>query len=459
EQEYGVDFNITFAAVIDMSSVKLIFALARKWRVPAKHGDVPNAYVKADKEPELVIFIRIPQGMKISEEALKKLGVMSEKDLVLELQKALYGLKQAGRLWSKLLQQKLLDAGFGQSLTDMCVYYRRQRGVLVVVGVYVDDLLVTGTQQEAVGLFFEELADLAVKNLGVASKFLGMRVTYDDDNGYFLDQEAVIGELLREFGMETANAVRTPIGPESNEAGVSELLSTAGGAGAVTVGEFQSLVGSLLWIARCTRPDIAFAVHKATRKTHGPSVADWKLAKRIVRYLAGTKRLRLQMNGIKGPEEALEVVAFSDADFAADKTDRKSVTGGLLTLDGMAVSWICKKQGGVSLSTMEAEYTAASVMATEILGVRELLGELGLEAEEPLPLRVDNRAALKQLDGESSSTKAKHIDVRVKFVGDYTKKGVLKPEYRESATMLADLMTKALDGPRLMELRTKIGLL
>ncbi|OWY98094.1 Copia protein [Phytophthora megakarya] len=96
----------------------------------------------------------------------------------------------------------------------------------------------------------------------------------------------------------------------------------------MTMVRFQSLVGSLLWITRCTRPDITFSVHKATRKTHGPSMAGWQLAKRILKCLAGTRQLKLQMKGNSEPEEALEVVVCSDADFAVDKPDRKSVTGG-----------------------------------------------------------------------------------------------------------------------------------
>ncbi|KAJ8535207.1 hypothetical protein ON010_g13531 [Phytophthora cinnamomi] len=159
------------------------------------------------------------------------------------------------------------------------------------------------------------------------------------------------------------------------------------------------------------------------------------------------------MKGNRGAEEVLEVIAYSDANFAADKTDRKSVTGGLVTLDGISVCWVSKKQGGVALSNMEAEYTAASVMAAELLGIRELLGELGVKHEEPMPLRVDNQAALKQLDGETASAKAKHIDIRIKFVGYYTQKGLLKPEYREGVAMPADLMTKALDAPRMADLR------
>ena len=152
------------------------------------------------------------------------------------------------------------------------------------------------------------------------------------------------------------------------------------------------------------------------------------------------------------------MVGYSDADFAADKGDRKSVTGGLITIDGMPVSWMCKKQGGVSFSTMEAEFTAASIMARELLGIRELLQELDLRFEEPIPLRVDDQAALKQLDGERASAKAKHIDVRIKFVGDFTKRGIIKPEYRETSSMPADILTKALAAPKLVEMRQVIDL-
>ncbi|GMF16750.1 unnamed protein product [Phytophthora fragariaefolia] len=103
EQEFGVNYGITFAAVIEITSVKLILALERKWGVPAKHGYDPNAYVKAEKEAELNIYLRIPQGMVLPRELLEKLGVTNTNELVLELRKALYGVKQAGRLWSKLL--------------------------------------------------------------------------------------------------------------------------------------------------------------------------------------------------------------------------------------------------------------------------------------------------------------------------------------------------------------------
>ncbi|KAG3093779.1 hypothetical protein PI124_g10497 [Phytophthora idaei] len=164
------------------------------------------------------------------------------------------------------------------------------------------------------------------------------------------------------------------------------------------------------------------------------------------------------MGGDSSVRKELEVIGYSDADFAADKLDRKSVTGGFITTDGMAVGWTCKEQGGMALSTMEAEYTAASVIGQELLGIRELLGELEVACVQPFERRVDNQATLKQLEGEKASSKAKHIDVRIKFVVHYTKKGVLKPQYWESERMPADVFTKVLAAPRLDKLPTLVGL-
>ncbi|POM77293.1 LOW QUALITY PROTEIN: Integrase catalytic core protein [Phytophthora palmivora] len=370
----------------------------------------------------------------------------------------LYGLKQGGRLWSKLLHQKLTEVGFNQSLVDMCVYFRRKDGVLLVVGVYVDDLLVAGTKQEAVDAFFAELASLSVKKLGCAHKFLGIRVTYDKDAGYDLAQEVTIMDMLREHGMELAHGVRAPIGHEWNENQdeIMARLPAFGSEGAITVTKFRSLVGSLLWVARCTRPDIAFAVHKVTRRAHCPTMADWKLTKRILRYLAGTKNVRLRMHGKRKMSEPLNVVGYSDADFAADKEDLRNRGAGHRGWNARELG--VQKPRGVSLSTMEAEYTAASVVGQELLGIHELLGEMGIGCGDPMYLRVDNQAALKQLDGEKVSSKAKHIDVRIKFVVDYAKRGVLKTEYCESERMLTDMFTKVLADPRLKKLAAVVGL-
>uniref|UniRef100_A0AAV1V1E2 Reverse transcriptase Ty1/copia-type domain-containing protein n=1 Tax=Peronospora matthiolae TaxID=2874970 RepID=A0AAV1V1E2_9STRA len=112
EQVFGVDYVLTFAAVMDMSTVKIILALAVTWGVVAKHGDIPNAYVKADKEADLEILLQVPRGMDVSSDTIKSLGASSVSELALQLRKSLYGLKQAGRLWSQLLHARLIDVGF-----------------------------------------------------------------------------------------------------------------------------------------------------------------------------------------------------------------------------------------------------------------------------------------------------------------------------------------------------------
>ena len=128
------------------------------------------------------------------------------------------------------------------------------------------------------------------------------------------------------------------------------------------------------------------------------------------------------------------------------------MTGVIVRLNGMPVRWMAKKQGGVSLSTMEAEFVAASEQVRELLGIREMLCEIGKPPMLPMALHVENQAALKQLAGEASSLKAKHIDVRLKFVCNYARRGVVAAQYVRSELQLADLLTKTLDAAELAEL-------
>uniref|UniRef100_A0AAV1VDP0 Reverse transcriptase Ty1/copia-type domain-containing protein n=1 Tax=Peronospora matthiolae TaxID=2874970 RepID=A0AAV1VDP0_9STRA len=161
-------------------------------------------------------------------------------------------------------------------------------------------------------------------------KFLGILFRYDDDNGRKLNQEPLIDEMLERFGLVESAAVRVPIGGDD---GVEEgALLPSNGKGSPkrpNVQTFQSIVGSLLWLSRCTRPEISFAVHRVTRRSHAPSEGDWRLAKKIAKYLKGTKKLDFVMKGDKDlmKDDGVVVEAFSDADYAADKSDRKSVSG------------------------------------------------------------------------------------------------------------------------------------
>ena len=157
-------------------------------------------------------------------------------------------------------------------------------------------------------------------------------------------------------------------------------------------------------------------MHGATRKAHNPTEKDWKMANKVARYLKVTKDLKLCINTTSSSSDPIKIESGSDADIAADKSDRKSVSGCKLTVDGAVVSRACKKQTGVSLSTMEAEFIAASQAGRELLGLKKLFGELDMKVNEPMPMWMDNQASIKQVEIKKSTSSAKHVDFRFKFI-------------------------------------------
>ncbi|CAI5746301.1 unnamed protein product [Peronospora destructor] len=250
EQSFGKDYTLTFAAVMDMTTGKVILVLSQVWRVPARHDDVPNAYVKVSTEPDLNIYLYVPQEMKVSQTEIQRLGVEHAGQVVLQLKQSLYGLKQAGQV---VLQLK-------QSLYGLKQAGRLWPQLLHALGA------ITRTSQKRVDEVFDLLTTLQIKDLGVVSKFLGMRITHSAKFGYELDQEVTIAERFR---LQDAHSAMTPIelSHDNNTREADALLPKESTVGSASVQKFQSIVGSLLWLARCTRPDIAYAVHRATRRT------------------------------------------------------------------------------------------------------------------------------------------------------------------------------------------------
>ena len=182
--------------------------------MPARHSDVANAYVKADQEKNLDIYMKIPCGMQVAQETLNYHEFANKIQLELLLKKFLYGLEQARRLWSNLLHFKLTESNFRQCTADMFLYVNRTDTSVTVVGVHVDDLMVTGTSSDVVGRLFKDVGSLEIKDLEIVNKFVGLRVKVDDSEGYVLDQEVTIDLLLKKHGLDIANGVRSPIGNE-----------------------------------------------------------------------------------------------------------------------------------------------------------------------------------------------------------------------------------------------------
>jgi hypothetical protein len=180
-----------------------------------------------------------------------------------------------------------------------------------------------------IGEFFEQRKTFDVKDLGEAEKFLVIKIESQTAHGYSMSQ--MIESLIDQFGLKNAKPVGKPIAEVVHAAEYMNPLNAS------YASFFRTLAGALLSIARYTRLDIGFAVHHMTRKTHTPRVRDFKSGKIILRYLSGTSNYKLEVKRIGDSEEVCFEV-FTDADWAGENTDRKSVNAALTYLNGMLVS-------------------------------------------------------------------------------------------------------------------------
>ncbi|XP_062713699.1 uncharacterized protein LOC134290555 [Aedes albopictus] len=214
-------------------------------------------------------------------------------------------------------------------------------------------------------------------DLGETRYFLGMEVA-KDDGIYSISLRSYIVRTITKFGMRNAKPSRTPMNVGySQDTEPSEPLQD---------GEhYRSLVGALLYIAVTAWPDIANAVGILGRKVSSPSESDWTAAKRILRYLKGTREWKLVLGRSQAAGTCL--IAYSDADWAGDVASRKSTTGSVIFFNG-AISWISRKQTPVTLSSIEAEYCALSETSQEVVWVRRLLKNFNEEQNQPTTVFV-----------------------------------------------------------------------
>ena len=203
---------------------------------------------------------------------------------------------------------------------------------------------------------------------------------------------------------------------------------------------YRELVGSLMHLAVATRPDLSYAVSTLSKFLENPSKEHWSAGKRVLKYLAGTVDVGLTFCR----DSSNELVAYSDADFAACVDSRKSISGVVLMLNDGPVVWSSRKQTVVATSTTDAEYVAAHDAAKEIAWIRRLLADIGCEQVEPTTLFCDNQAAEKLVENPVYHQRTKHIDVKFHYTRDLVKKGEIEVVHVCSALQRADMFTKPL---------------
>lgn len=203
-----------------------------------------------------------------------------------------------------------------------------------------------------------------------------------------------------------------------------------------------------------SRPDITFATSYLGRYLDHPTTAAWKAATRIIRYVKATQVLSLTFR-VSTDEQ--QITAFSDADWAADRNDTKSVSGMAIYYGVNLISWSSKKQPTVALSTAEAEYVAAAFSVVEQIYLKGLVFDF-TGSEVNSVLLVDNQSAISMINFYENSKRSKHIDIKVHFIRDIVAKRLIKVNYVSSECNTADMLTKPLCFEKFNRFREKLCL-
>ena len=387
-----IDYTHSSSPCPSSVPVRLILAVANEKGLPLRHFDVAQAYICASLDEE--VYMKLPAGC----------GEQSKKTAKLE--RAIYGLKQSGRQWGHLCTDTLIADGFERSKSDSCIFRKVVDGVVVmIVGVYVDDLLIGGSEKDCESLLASLNKKFPTDDLGECTWYDGCGIERDVKLGTIkLSQEAYDESLMKRFGVQSISGIPASPGTDPRPKQDNE----PGGDWPV-----REAIGSLVWLSTMTRPDITNAVRAVARYAHEPTERLRQAITKILSYLNGTKSLGITY--VRGSGLSLNV--YADADYANKENDRRSVLGIAVTLGGTVVSHASKTQRVVSLSTSEAEYIAAGDGVKEALFVRAVLSFITPETcGASIKVLEDNQATKVLIENPLSSARSKLIDVRFHFI-------------------------------------------
>ncbi len=436
KQKEGIDFNETFAPVLKYQTLRYIISYALENNLFLGQLDVETAFLNGLLRE--VIYMRLPIGY---DENVRK---------IVKLIKSIYGLKQSPRCWNERFVKELLEMKYIQSLADPCLFIREEKnGERSFISVFVDDLIIAAKDKKEVDEIKKKLMEkFKMRDLGELSWILGMKVERDKEK-IQISQETYINQILDRFSMNESKPAPTPL-PQK----IEELTKTKEAKEEFyDVKKYQKIVGALLYLSNTTRPDITFAVNYLARSMSKPSNLSYQLSKRVLRYLNGTRKLKLtyaKKEDIKG---------YSDASYAEDREDRKSTGGYTFMMNGGAVSWRSTKQKVVTLSSCEAEYYALAEAAKEAMWLYLLMKSVQNEKnEKPMIIFEDNQSTIKIAKNPIHSDRTKHIDVRHHFIREKVAEKKIEVKYIPTVDQIADIFTKSLRRVQHQKFTRELGL-
>ncbi|KAK0581627.1 hypothetical protein LWI29_016112 [Acer saccharum] len=434
-QTYGVDYQETFAPVAKLNTVRVLLSLAANQEWPLKQLDVKNAFLHGELSEE--VYMDLPPGLD------------SNTGKVCKLKKALYGLKQSPRAWFGRLSTSMRKFGYQQSNSDHTLFFKRKGDKITMLIVYVDDMIVTGNDDlEMTNLQSHLATEFEMKDLGVLRYFLGIEVARSK-HGIFLSQRKYVLDLLTETGMLASKPADTLMDQNHK---LCECLDHPDQTPA-NKERYQRLVGKLIYLSH-TRPDIAYAVSVVSQFMHAPTESHMDAVLRILRYLKGAPGRGLMFS----KNEHLDIEGYTDADWAGNASDQRSTSGYFTFVGGNLVTWRSKKQTVVSRSSAEAEFRGIAQGITELLWLKNLLGDLGFHPKGSMKLYCDNKASVQIANNPVQHDRTKHVEIDRFFIKENIEEKIIEIPYVPSKDQLADILTKAINGRNFHDSISKLGM-
>lgn len=432
-QKYGIDYTETLAPVMRTSSIRILLSLALNNDMYVHHIDVKTAYLNSNLNE--TIYMRQPYMFEAGE------------DKVCKLNKAIYGLKQSARCWHKRLTNTLKKLNFKHLQSDACIFTNDKR--TCVIGFYVDDLIIMSKDEDEIRTIKNRLkSEFDLTDKGRLSTFLGIAIEWQSDL-LKLNQTKYIEGLLIEFGMENCGTANLPTPSAFNFEKFDESPEL------IDRHPYQSLVGSLIYLANDTRPDIQYVTGQLCRFMSCPKKAHFQAAKRVLQYLQKTKHTTLTYH--KNPKRPyMEIIC--DADYAKNE-DSKSISGVVTFHRGNAINWCSRVQQNVAASTCEAELLSVKEGIQDAVYYKELLSELTNSYElESVRMYNDNQSAIKTIEGGGRFSANRHYINRINFVRDYIEQGYAVLTHIGTTEMLADGWTKPLGTNKFVNMFRQYGI-
>ncbi|KFK30733.1 hypothetical protein AALP_AA6G020200 [Arabis alpina] len=401
-QEEGIDYLETYSPVVRTATVRTVLHTATVMNWEIKQMDVKNAFLHGELSE--TVYMTQPAGFEDK----------AHPDHVCQLHKSIYGLKQSPRAWFDKFSTYLLEFGFVCSKKDPSLFVYSKGKDIIMLLLYVDDMLITGNSSRVLEELLVELnKHFRMKDLGKLHYFLGIQAHFHEA-GLFLSQAKYAEDILAVAGMSNCVPMPTPLPTQPDRVSDQEKEFE-------NATYFKSLAGKLQYLT-LTRPDLQYAVNFVCQRMHKPTQGDFKLLKRILRYVKGTLTMGISFS--KNTDFTLR--AYSDSDWVGCTVTRRSTGGYCTFLGNNLISWSSKKQDTVARSSTEAEYRALSEAAMEITWLCIVMKELGIPLKHTPELYGDNLSSVYLTANPTYHKRTKHFELDFHYIRERVALGAVE---------------------------------